>query len=123
VTASFASRESFDLVLGKMRSAHEDGVDAKPTDAVRALTGVLKLPQAAESKILDGLMATLSQPGYNDGRLSRATLVNSVTSVANQDSTHEDNKQDWMKLGAKVLELPRAAWRQVAQAEPVALAA
>ena len=68
-------------------------------------------------------MATLQQPGYNDGRLSRATLVNSVTAVANQPQTHEDDKQDWMKLGAKVLELPRAAWRQVSEAEPVAVAA
>ena len=123
VTASFASRESFDLVLGKMRNAHEDGVNAKATDAISALTGILKLPKAAESKILDGLMATLQQPGYNDGHLSRATLVNSVTAVANQESTHEDDKQDWMRLGAKVLELPRAAWRQVSEAEPVALAA
>jgi hypothetical protein len=123
VTASFASRESFDVVLEKMRNAHEDGVNAKATDAISALTGILKLPKAAESKILDGLMATLQQPGYNDGRLSRATLVNSVTAVANQPETHEDNKQDWMRLGAKVLELPRAAWRQVSEAEPVALAA
>mgnify|MGYP003648304543 FL=1 len=123
VTASFASRESFDVVLEKMRNAHEDGVNAKATDAISALTGILKLPKAAESKILDGLMATLQQPGYNDGRLSRATLVNSVTAVANQPETHEDDKQDWMRLGAKVLELPRAAWRQVSEAEPVALAA
>lgn len=123
VVASFARRQSFDEVLGQMRAAHEDGVDAKPTDAISALAGVLKLPKAAESKILDGLMATLAQPGFNTGTISRATLVNSVTAVANQPQTHEDDRQDWMRLGAKVLELPRAAWRQVAQAEPVALAA
>jgi hypothetical protein len=123
VITSFARRESFDVALEKMRNAHEDGVEAKPVDAISALTSILKLPKASESKILDGFMATLQQPGYNDGRISRATLVNSVTAVANQPETHEDDKQDWMRLGAKVLELPRAAWRQVAQAEPVALAA
>jgi hypothetical protein len=124
VTASFASRESFDEVLEQMRNAHEDKVNGTVTDTVSALAGVLKLPKAAESKILEGLMATLSQRGYNTGSVSRATLVNSVTAVANQPQTHEDDKGEWMRLGAKVLDLPKAAWRQVSEAEaPVAVAA
>ena len=124
VTASYARRESFDVALEKMKAAHEDGVNAKATDAISALTGILKLPKAAESKILDGLMATLQQPGYNDGRLSRATLVQATTAVANQPETHEDDKQDWMRLGAKVLNLPKNAWHTVAHAEaPLAVAA
>jgi hypothetical protein len=124
VTASFARRESFDVALEKMKAAHEDGVDAKPVDAISALTGILKLPKSSESKILDGLMATLQQPGYNDGRISRATLVQATTQVANQPETHEDDRQDWMKLGSKVLNLPKTAWHQVAHAEaPLAVAA
>jgi hypothetical protein len=124
VITSFARRESFDVALEKMRNAHEDGVEAKPVDAISALTSILKLPKASESKILDGFLATLQQPGYNDGRISRATLVNSVTAVANQESTHEDDRQDWMKLGSKVLNLPKTAWHQVAHAEaPLAVAA
>jgi hypothetical protein len=123
VVGSFASRESFDEVLEQMRSAHLDTVSGGAQDTVSALTGVLKLPKAAESKILDGLMATLGQSGYNNGQVTRATLVNSVTAVANRQDTNEDDRQDWMRLGAKVLELPRAAWRQVSEAEPVAVAA
>ena len=123
VVGSFASRESFDEVLEQMRNAHLDTVSGGAQDTVSALTGILKLPKAAESKILDGLMATLGQSGYNTGQVPRATLVNSVTAVANRPDTNEDDRQDWMRLGAKVLELPRAAWRQVSEAEPVAVAA
>ena len=123
VVKSFASRESFDEVLEQMRSAHLDTVSGSAVDTVSVLTGILKLPKAAESKILDGLMATLGQSGYNNGQVTRATLVNSVTAVANRQDTNEDDRQDWMRLGAKVLELPRAAWRQVSEAEPVAVAA
>ena len=123
VVGSFASRESFDEVLEQMRNAHLDTVSGGAQDTVSALTGILKLPKAAESKILDGLMATLGQSGYNTGQVTRATLVNSVTAVANRPDTNEDDRQDWMRLGAKVLELPRAAWRQVSEAEPVAVAA
>ena len=123
VVGSFASRESFDEVLEQMRNAHLDTVSGGAQDTVSALTGILKLPKAAESKILDGLMATLGQSGYNTGQVTRATLVNSVTAVANRPDTNEDDRQDWIRLGAKVLELPRAAWRQVSEAEPVAVAA
>ena len=123
VVGSFASRESFDEVLEQMRNAHLDTVSGGAQDTVSALPGILKLPKAAESKILDGLMATLGQSGYNTGQVTRATLVNSVTAVANRPDTNEDDRQDWMRLGAKVLELPRAAWRQVSEAEPVAVAA
>ena len=123
VVGSFASRESFDEVLEQMRNAHLDTVSGGAQDTVSALTGILKLPKAAESKILDGLMATLGQSGYNTGQVTRATLVNSVTAVANRPDTNEDDRQDWMRLGAKVLELPRAAGRQVSEAEPVAVAA
>jgi hypothetical protein len=120
VVGRFASRESFDEVLEQMRSAHLDTVSGGAQDTVSALTGVLKLPKAAESKILDGLMATLGQSGYNTGQVTRATLVNSVTAVANRQDTKEDDRQDWMRLGAKVLDLPRAAWKQVAEPVPVA---
>ena len=120
VVGSFASRDHFDQVLEQMRSAHLDTVSGGAQDTVSALTGVLKLPKAAESKILDGLMATLGQSGYNTGQVTRATLVNSVTAVANRQDTKEDDRQDWMRLGAKVLDLPRAAWKQVAEPVPVA---
>ena len=120
VVGSFASRESFDEVLEQMRSAHLDTVSGGAQDTVSALTGVLKLPKAAESKILDGLMDTIRQSGYDNGQVTRATLVNSVTAVANRQDTKEDDRQDWMRLGAKVLDLPRAAWKQVAEPVPAA---
>ena len=124
IVKSFTSRESFDQVIQQMSSAHSDTVNGTIPDTVSALAGVLKLPKASESKILEGLMSTLSQSGYRTGSVSRATLVNSVTAVANQPQTHEDDKGEWMRLGAKVLDLPKAAWRQVSEAEaPVAVAA
>ena len=123
ITTNFASRESFEKVLLQMRSAHDDKVNGAVTDTVSALAGALQLPKAAESKILEGLMSTLAQPGYNTGSVSRATLVNATTSIANQPQTLEDDKQDWMKLGSKVLNLSPSEWARVREAEPVAVAA
>lgn len=123
ITGSFGSRESFDAALEQMRNAHGDKVSAGPADAVNALCGVLQLPKAANAKVLDGLMSTLGQVGFNTGSISRATLVNSVTAVGNAESTGPDEVQDWMKLGSRVLNLSPSSWKQVAEAEPVAVAA
>ena len=59
-------------------------------------------------------MATLQQSGYNHGTPSRATFVNAITAVGNQDSTLEDNREDWSRLGGKVLNLAPSQWNTVA---------
>jgi len=114
VVTNFADRSTFDRVIEQMKIAHAEKVDAPLPQAVDTLCGILKLPKSDNNKILDGLMATLQQSGYNHGSPSRATFVNAVTAVGNQDSTLEDNREDWSRLGGKVLNLPASQWHAVA---------
>jgi len=114
VVTNFADRATFDQVIEQMKTAHEDKVNAPLPQAVDTLCGILKLPKSDNNKVLDGLMATLQQSGYNYGSPSRATFVNAVTAVGNQDSTLEDNREDWSRLGGKVLNLSPNQWHAVA---------
>jgi len=114
VVTNFADRSTFDRVIEQMKMAHNDKVNAPLPQAVDTLCGILKLPKADNSKVLDGLMSTLQQSGYNHGTPSRATFVNAITAVGNQDSTLEDNREDWSRLGGKVLNLSPSQWSSVA---------
>ena len=120
VVGNFADRESFDRVIEQMRLAHDEKVTATLTDSVDALCGVLKLPKGDNPKILQGLMSTLQQSGHNQGAPSRATFVNAVTAVGNQEGTLEDNRDEWSRRGGKVLNLPASQWRSIAEAMPQA---
>ena len=121
VVSSFASRESFDVVLEKMSDAHNDVVNASAADAVAGVVKVLNLKKSDNTAILDGLMQTVGQPGFAGRPISRATMVNAVTAVANKvDPDHVD---EWHANGSKVLNLPASQWATIRDAEPVALAA
>ena len=121
VVASFASRESFDAVLDKMSDAHNDVVNASAADAVAGVVRVLNLKKSDNVAILDGLMQTVGQPGFAGRPISRATMVNAVTAVANQ--VEPDQVDEWQANGSKVLNLPASQWATIRDAEPVALAA
>ena len=120
VVGNFADRESFDRVIEQMRLAHDEKVTATLPDAVNQLVSVLKLPKGDNPKILEGLMSTLQQSGYNQGAPSRATFINAVTAVGNQPSTLEDNRDEWSRRGGEVLNLPASQWRSIAEAMPQA---
>ena len=121
VVSSFASRESFDVVLDKMGRAHDDVVNASAADAVAGVVKVLNLKKSDNVAILDGLMQTVGQPGFAGRPISRATMVNAVTAVANQ--VDPDQVDEWQANGSKVLNLPASQWATIRDAEPVALAA
>ena len=114
LTAAYASRESFDEVLEKMRTAHADTVNGSPQAAVESLGKVLSLTKKDTASVLDGLLATIGQAGYTGQPVTRATMVNAVTAVAHQ--VDADNVDDWQKLGGRVLDLPRSDWQRVAMA-------
>jgi len=121
VVLNFATRESFDVVLDKMGRAHDDVVNASAADAVAGVVKVLNLKKSDNTAILDGLMQTVGQPGFAGRPISRATMVNAVTAVANKvDPDHVD---EWHANGSKVLNLPASQWATIRDAEPVALAA
>ena len=82
VTAAYASRESFDEVLEKMKTAHDDKVEGSPQSAVEAMGKVLALTKKDTASLMDGLLATIGQAGYAGQPVTRATMVNAVTAVA-----------------------------------------
>jgi len=114
IVEGFASRDSFEQVIDKMRNAHENVVEATPQDAVEKLGTVLKLTKSETSSVLDGLLDTLQQSGYTGKPVSQATMVNAVTAV--QHKVDADNVGDWQRLGAKVLNMPQREWEYVARA-------
>jgi hypothetical protein len=114
LTAAYASRESFDEVLHKMREAHADKITGSTQGAVESLGKVLSLTKKETASVLDGLLATIGQSGYAGQPVSRATMVNAITAVAHNADT--DSVDDWQRLGGRVLDLPRSDWRRVAEA-------
>lgn len=114
VTAAYASRDSFDEVLEKMKTAHDDKVEGSPQSAVEAMGKVLALTKKDTASLMDGLLATIGQAGYAGQPVTRATMVNAVTAVAHQADA--DSVDDWQKLGGRVLDLPRSDWQRVAMA-------
>jgi hypothetical protein len=114
LVAAYASRETFDNVIEKMRRAAEDVVEQDAPAAVEALGQVLQLTKKGTSNVLDGLLQTIQQPGYAGQPISRATMVNAVTAVAH--AVGPDDVDEWQKLGGKVLDLPARDWNVVAKA-------
>lgn len=113
---NYASRESFELVLEKMRQAAGDVIEGDYTQgAVNQLGKVLALPKKQTANILDGLIATVGQSGYENNRpISRATLLNAVTACAHKADA--DSVDDWQKLGGDVLNMRPADWASISRA-------
>ena len=114
VTASYASRESFDEILEKMKAAHADTISGSVNAAVESLGKVLTLSKKDTASVLDGLLATVGQSGFAGQPVTRATMVNAVTAVAHKADA--DSVDDWQRLGGRVLDLPRSDWQRVAMA-------
>ncbi len=116
ITRAYASRESFDEVLEKMKQAASDVIEGTYTQgAVDQLGQVLRIPKKQTSNILEGLINTVGQSGYeNDKPISRATLLNAVTAAAHDAPA--DQVDDWQKLGGDVLNMTRANWQAVSKA-------
>lgn len=113
ILRGLSRREALEEILTRFREAAQDTV-ASPQAAVERLGGILNLTKGQTSNVLDGLMQTLQQPGYSGEPVSRATLVNAVTAV--QHKVDPDEAPDWQEMGAKVLDLPRNQWHEVAAA-------
>ena len=116
IVSSYSSRESFDETLEKMKLAAEDSIEIPKAEAVENLGKVLALSKKETSNVLEGLLNTIGQAGYeNDGQpLNRATFVNAVTRVAN--TAPADNVDFWQKLGGQVLNMRKTDWNRVAVA-------
>ena len=117
ITASMADTANFEKTVDQFRLAHGDIVEnglANPSAVVDSVVQVLKLPKKAASDVMAGLMQTIQQAGYTNKPVSRATLVNAVTSVAHV--SHADNVDEWYSNGRTLLQLPRNQWETIARA-------
>ena len=115
IVSSYASRDTFDENLEKMRLASEDTINVEASEAVENLGKVLTLSKKETSNVLDGLLKTIGQAGYeNDKPVNRATFVNAVTRVGN--TAKADDVDFWQKLGGQVLNMKKTDWNRVAMA-------
>ena len=115
IVSSYASRETFDENIEKMRRAKEDTVDVPMNESVENLGKVLTLSKKETSNVLEGLLQTIGQSGYEQNqKINRATLVNACTAVGN--TADPDNVDFWQRLGGKVLNLGKTDWNRVVMA-------
>jgi len=115
IVSSYASRETFDENIEKMKRAKEDVVDVPMNESVENLGKVLTLSKKETSSVLEGLLQTIGQSGYEQNqKINRATLVNACTAVGN--TADPDNVDFWQRLGGKVLNLGKTDWNRVAMA-------
>ena len=114
LVAGYTSRDSFDEVIDKMKKAGEDTIEGSVNNAVDNLGKVINLTKKETSSVLDGLMATIGQEGYAGNPVSRATMVNAVTNVANR--VHAVEADDWQRRGGQILNLAKSDWNRVAVA-------
>ena len=111
----YSSREAFDGVLEKMRAAASDVVDADADKAavVDNLGAVMKLTKKETGDVLNGLLDTIGQAGYEREKpLSRATLINAVTAVSHKAAA--DDVDLWQRRGGELLTLKASDWQRIA---------
>ena len=113
----YSSRDSFDAVLDSMKAAAADVIDAAADKAalVDNLGTVMKLSKKETGDVLNGLLDTIGQSGYErDKPLSRATLINAVTAVSHKADA--DAVDLWQQRGGQLLNMSRPDWQRVAVA-------
>jgi hypothetical protein len=100
-----------------MKSAAADVIDAAADKAalVDNLGTVMKLSKKETGDVLNGLLDTIGQSGYErDKPLSRATLINAVTAVSHKADA--DDVDLWQQRGGQLLNMSRPDWQRVAVA-------
>jgi len=116
LVGAYASRENFDEVLDQMRSAAGDIIEGEAvdvTEVVNNLGKVMSLSKKENASVLNGLMATIGQSGFEqDKPLSRATLVNAVTACAHRADV--DDVDLWQARGGALLTMPKKDWNRIA---------
>jgi len=115
LVGAYSSREMFDETLEKMKAAAADTIEGEYSvaDTVNNLGTVMRLTKKETSNVLDGLMKTIGQAGYeNDRPLSRATLINAMTSAGNVSDI--DATDDWQKRGGQLLNMGQRDWHRIA---------
>ena len=113
---AYASPENFQTVLEQMRSAADDIIEGEAvdvTEVVNNLGKVMSLSKKENASVLNGLMATIGQSGFEqDKPLSRATLVNALTACAHRADV--DDVDMWQQRGGALLTMPKKDFNRIA---------
>ena len=116
LVGAYASRLNFDEVLDQMRSAAGDIIEGEAvdvTEVVGNLGKVMSLSKKENTAVLNGLMATIGQAGFEqDKPLSRATLVNALTACAHRSDI--DDVDLWQQRGGALLTMPKKDFNRIA---------
>ena len=115
LTLAYSSRESFDRGIEAMRQAHSEKVTGTSQAVIEQTCKVLELPKNATESLLDCLIETKAQSGYQ-GPTTKATVINAVTNYATHKNEDLDKTDDLQKLGGKLLKLPSNVWQAIATA-------
>ena len=122
LTLAYSSRESFDKGIEAMRQAHTERVTGTSQAVIEQTCKVLELPKTATESLLDCLIETKAQSGYQ-GPTTKATVINAVTNYATHKNQDLDKTDDLQKLGGKILKLPANVWNSIATAGAEAIPA
>ena len=116
LVGAYSSRLNFDEVLDQMRSAAGDIIEGEAvdvTEVVGNLGKVMSLSKKENASVLNGLMATIGQSGFEqDKPLSRATLVNALTACAHRADV--DDVDMWQQRGGALLTMPKKDFNRIA---------
>ena len=112
----YSSRDAFDTVIEQMKQAATDTIEGDFIDKTAVVAGlgkVMQLTKKETSSVLDGLLDTIGQAGYEQGnRLSRATMINAVTAASHKADL--DDVDLWQQRGGQLLNMKSADWQRVA---------
>jgi len=112
----YSSRDAFDAVIEQMKQAAADTIEGDFIDKTAVVSGlgkVMQLTKKETSSVLDGLLDTIGQAGYEQGnRLSRATMINAVTAASHKADL--DDVDLWQQRGGQLLNMKPADWQRVA---------
>ena len=112
----YSSRDAFDTVIEQMKQAAADTIEGDFIDKTAVVSGlgkVMQLTKKETSSVLDGLLDTIGQAGYEQGnRLSRATMINAVTAASHKADL--DDVDLWQQRGGQLLNMKPADWQRVA---------
>ena len=122
LTLAYSSRESFDKGIEAMRQAHTERVTGTSQAVIEQTCKVLELPKQSTESLLDCLIETKSQSGYQ-GPTTKATVINAVTNYATHRNDDLDKTDDLQKLGGKLLKMPANVWQSIATAGAEAIPA
>jgi len=115
LTLAYSSRESFDEGIEAMRQAHTERVTGTSQAVIEQTCKVLELPKTATESLLDCLIETKAQSGYQ-GPTTKATVINAITNFATHKNQDLDKTDDLQKLGGKLLKMPANVWNSIATA-------